>query len=111
MSTVGRKNREHYSLCLTRRNCHERSTGAGGQRSLQLRRTGNGFERPVRPSVESVGIPVSVPRQITSPSRGRRRVQRCTRGTMPGGLPTEPARAKTGADRRIVHQRPVGPGT
>ena len=56
-------------------------------------------------------VSVSVPRQITSPSRGRRRVRRCPRGAMPGGLPTESARVKTGADCGTVRQRPVGPGT
>ena len=38
------------------------------QRPLQLRRAGKTLGRPIRPSIESVGFPLSVSRQIAPPS-------------------------------------------
>ena len=88
MSTVGRKNREHYSfvsyLDETAMNVAQE---LGDNDLYNVRRTGKAVERPVRPSDrESSAFRSSVPRQITSPSfDGSQCVRRCTRGAMPGG--------------------------
>ena len=49
---------------------HSRVAGPGTrrQRPLQLRRAGQTLGRPIRPSIESVGFPLSVSRQFAPPS-------------------------------------------
>ena len=54
---------------LPRRDHHECGTGAGGQRPIQLRRTSQAVKRSVQPSLESVGIPLSISRRIASSSQ------------------------------------------